>query len=119
MALVGEKAAVKIALTDAELIAKAVQKAERAIGGTGRFAGTAKHTYTNNLINRYQKMFGDRGVKTNFYFNKKTGRGYLDVVNHGTKTIYDFKFGSAVMSNSQFTKYSTSFPDYTIQIIRP
>ncbi|GEN73748.1 hypothetical protein CLA01_38200 [Chryseobacterium lathyri] len=67
-----------------QLVTRAAQKAENAIGGTGRFAGTAKHTYTNNLINRYQKMFGDRGLETNFYFRKDAGRGYLDVVQHNT-----------------------------------
>lgn len=53
------------------------------------------------------------------YFNGPAGKGFLDAVNHSTKTIYDFKFGGAFMSNSQYLKYSNSFPGYRIQIIRP
>lgn len=114
------KAETRVALTDAELVTKAAQKAEAAIGGSDRFAGTAKHTYTKNLLGRYQSIYGDRGISVGSnYFKGPAGKGFLDVVNHNTKTIYDFKFGNATMSNSQFTKYSTSFPGYTIEIIRP
>jgi hypothetical protein len=59
------------------------------------------------------------GLEFNQYFNKATGRGFLDIVNHKTMTIYDYKFGSAVMGNAQYLKYSNSFPGYGIQIIRP
>lgn len=52
-------------------------------------------------------------------FNGPAGRGFLDVVNHHTKMIYDFKFGNAVMSSKQYLKYSNSFPGYGIQIIKP
>ncbi|MEH3114040.1 hypothetical protein [Pedobacter terrae] len=55
--------------SDLELVGKAADKAEAAIGGTGRFAGTAKHTYANNLLNRYQRIYGDRGLNFNQYFN--------------------------------------------------
>lgn len=106
-------------MTDLQLVTRAAQKAETAIGGTGRFAGTAKHTYANNLLSRYQSIYGNRGLEFNQYFNKATGRGFLDVVNHKTMTIYDYKFGSAVMGNAQYLKYSNSFPGYGIQIIRP
>lgn len=106
-------------MTDLQLLTRAAQKAETAIGGTGRFAGTAKHTYANSLLSRYQSIYGNRGLQFNQYFNGPAGRGFLDVVNHRTMTIYDYKFGSAVMGNSQFLKYSNSFPGYSIQIIRP
>jgi hypothetical protein len=106
-------------MTDMQLVTRAAQKAETAIGGTGRFAGTAKHTYANNLLSRYQGIYGNRGLQFNQYFNGPAGRGFLDVVSHKTMTIYDYKFGNAVMSNSQFLKYSNSFPGYSIQIIRP
>lgn len=111
--------AAKTGMTDLQLVTRAAQKAETAIGGTGRFAGTAKHTYANNLLNRYQSIYGNRGLQFNQYFNGPAGKGFLDVVNHRTTTIYDYKFGSAVMSNSQFLKYSNSFPGYGIQIIKP
>lgn len=112
--------AAKTGMTDLQLVTRAAQKAETAIGGTGRFAGTAKHTYAKNLLSRYQSIYGDRGLSLGSnYFNGPAGKGFLDVVNHNTMMIYDFKFGNAVMSNSQFLKYSNSFPGYGIQIIRP
>jgi RHS repeat-associated protein len=114
-----ENLAAKEGMTDLQLLTRAAQKAENAIGGTGRFAGTAKHTYANNLLNRYQSIYGNRGLQFNQYFNGSAGKGFLDVVNHQTMTIFDYKFGSAVMSSSQFLKYSNSFPGYAIQIIRP
>ncbi|MGX5687417.1 DUF6443 domain-containing protein [Arcticibacter tournemirensis] len=114
-----EYIAAKTGMTDLQLVTRAAQKAETAIGGTGRFAGTAKHTYANNLLSRYQSIYGNSGLQFNQYFNGPAGRGFLDVVNHRTMTIYDYKFGSAVMGNSQFLKYSNSFPGYGIQIIRP
>ena len=86
----------------------------------GGVAGTAKHQYAKNLLSRYQSIYGDRGFSLGSnYFNGPAGKGFLDVVNHETMTIYDFKFGNAVMSKSQFTKYSNSFPGYSIQVIKP
>lgn len=111
-------------LTDRELVTKAAQKAENAIGGKGRFAGITKHTYANNLLSRYQNIYGYRGFEFNYYFNNEAllganNKGFLDVINIQTMTIYDYKFGSAVMSNSQFLKYSRNFVGYSIQVIRP
>ncbi len=107
-------------MTELQLVTKAAQKAEAAIGGSGDVGGTLKHTYAKNLLSRYQSIYGDRGLSVGSnYFNGPAGKGFLDVVNHTTKTIYDFKFGNAVMSNRQFLKYSNSFPGYSIQIIRP
>lgn len=118
-ALMAARVAAKTGMTDLQLVTRAAQKAEAAIGGTGRFAGTAKHTYANNLLSRYQNIYGNRGLQFNQFFKGPAGRGFLDVVNHRTMTIYDYKFGSAVMGNSQFLKYSNSFSGYRIQIIRP
>ena len=111
-------------LTTGELVESAAIRAERAIGGTGRFAGTAKHTYAINLLKRYESRFGSRGLSYNRYFNNNASfglgnRGYLDVIDRQTMTIYDFKFGNAFMSNSQYLKYSSNFQGYAIQIIRP
>jgi hypothetical protein len=64
-------------------------------------------------------MHGNIGLQFNQYFNGPAGTGFLNVVSHKTVTIYDYKFGNAVMSNSQFLIYSNSFPGYSIQIIRP
>ncbi|GAA4419283.1 RHS repeat-associated core domain-containing protein [Nibrella viscosa] len=107
-------------LSNAQLVSRSATKAEAAIGGTGRFAGTAKHAYANNLLSRYQRLYGNRGLDVNYYFNNGVGnRGFLDVVDHGSRTIFDYKFGNAVMGSSQYLKYSRNFPGYSIQIIRP
>ncbi|GEP97520.1 hypothetical protein CCY01nite_37800 [Chitinophaga cymbidii] len=45
-----EVIAAKTGMTDFQLLTRAAQKVETAIGETGRFAGTAKHTYANNLL---------------------------------------------------------------------
>ncbi|WP_159292032.1 hypothetical protein, partial [Tenacibaculum maritimum] len=93
-------------LTNVQLVSKVAIKAERAIGGTGRFAGTAKHTYATNLLRRYQSVYGNRGLRTNVYFNGRNGRGFLDVLDEASGAIYDWKFGRPLMNNAQFNKYS-------------
>ncbi len=69
-------------MTDTQLLTRVAQKAETAIGGTGRFAGTEKHAYANNLLNRYQSIYGNRGLQSNQYLNGPVGKGFIDVVNH-------------------------------------
>ena len=114
------RGAAKGGMTELNLVTKAAQKAEAAIGGSGGVAGTLKHTYAKNLLSRYQSIYGDRGLNLGSnYFNGPAGKGFLDVVNHNTRMIYDFKFGKAFMSNAQYLKYSNSFPGYGIQVIRP
>jgi hypothetical protein len=114
------KQAVKGGLTNPQLVQKSATLAERAIGGTGNVAGTLKHTYAKKLLSRYQSRFGGNLSLGSNYFNNGIGnRGFLDVVNHSTKTIYDFKFGSAAMSNAQYLKYSRNFEGYGINIITP
>lgn len=113
----------KIGLSNAELVQKAATKAERAIGKTGRFAGTEKHSYATKLLERYQKIFGDRGLDTNVYFNNNRvlgpgNRGFLDVLDNTNGIIYDFKFGQSIMKHGQYEKYSRNF-EYPIHIIRP
>jgi RHS repeat-associated protein len=115
-----EMVATKTGMTEMQLVTRAAQKAEAAIGGTGNVAGTLKHTYAKNLLSRYQSRFGGNLSLGSNYFNNGIGnRGFLDVVNHSTKTIYDFKFGGAVMNNAQFLKYSRNFEGYGIHIVRP
>ena len=50
--------------TNARLVQEIATRAESKIGGTGRLAGIDKHTYAKNLLDRYQSMFGDRGLQT-------------------------------------------------------
>jgi len=111
--------AAKAGMSELQLVTKAAQKAEAAIGGSGGVAGTLKHTYAKNLLSRYQSMYGGNLSLGSNYFNGPAGKGFFDAVNHSTKTIYDFKFGNAFMSDSQFLKYSNSFPGYGIQVIKP
>ncbi|MFP9099858.1 hypothetical protein ACLI09_12475 [Flavobacterium sp. RHBU_24] len=101
VALVEGSEVANAGMTELKLLTKVAQKAEAAIGETGNVAGTLKHTYAKNLLIRYQSRFGGNLSLGSNYFNGPTGKGFLDVVNHSTKTIYDFKFGNAVMSNSQ------------------
>ncbi len=97
-------------LTNAQLIEKAAIKAEAAVGGSGRFAGTAKHTYATKLLERYQKVYGNRGLLLNDYFpDMGFGKGFLDVRDVTNGIIYDFKFGEPVMRTSQFNKYNNTF----------
>jgi len=116
----GTNIAVKTVMTDEKLITRIAQKAEKAIGGSGGVKGSLKHQYAKKLLDRYQKMFGDRGLETEFPFNNGPGnRGFLDVVKHSTMQIWDYKFGKAVMSTEQYLKYSTNFRNYIIKVIRP
>ncbi len=106
-------------LTNAQLVQKSATLAERAIGATGGVAGTAKHQHASKLLNRYQSIYGQRGLETGRYFNNGVGnRGFLDVIDHTNGIIYDFKFGKAVMSPRQYNKYFTNF-GLPIQVIRP
>ena len=110
----------KKGLSNADLVQKAANKAEKTIGGVGHVAGTKKHTNAESLIDRYKKMYGDRGLKTNERFdNNAVGRGFLDVHDVNNNVIYDFKFGNAHMSSKQRNKYQTAFPNDQIKIIRP
>jgi RHS repeat-associated protein len=109
---IAEKYAANVAktgLTNAELVSQAAIRAERAVGGTGRFAGTAKHTYATTLLERYQSMYGSTGLEVNKYFNGRFGQGFLDVHDVANGVIYDFKFGQPFMKASQFNKYSNTF----------
>ncbi len=119
----GGKPYSKTGLTNAQLVQKAATKAEAAIGGTGRFAGTAKHSYATNLLDRYQSIYGHRGLFPNHSFNNNLilgpgNRGILDVLDKTNGVIYDFKFGKAVMSPAQYNKYYNNF-GLPIQVIRP
>jgi RHS repeat-associated protein len=106
-------------LTTGQLVERAAVKAESAIAGSGRFAGTAKHTYAMNLLKRYERRFGSRGLSYNQYFNGKSGKGFLDIYDEANGLIYDFKFGKAFMSKAQYKKYSESYEGALIYIIRP
>jgi len=113
------------ALSNADLVQKAARKAEKAIGGTGRFAGSAKHNYATNLLERYQNIYGDRGLQFRVGFDNGPGnRGVLDVLDNANGIIYDWKFGypgmTPAMLNTtpQMLKYQRNFGLPTV-IIKP
>ena len=54
---------VKQPLSNQQLVQKAATLAEKRIGGTGKIAGTRKHTYAEKLLTRYQKIYGNRGLE--------------------------------------------------------
>ena len=99
-------------LTNEQIVMKAADKANRAIPGTWPVVGTKKHTYAEKLIDRYQSIHGDRGLRTNEYFNNGPGnRGFLDVHDTQNNIIYDFKFGkNPKMGQPQIDKYMRNFP---------
>ncbi len=111
-------------LTNEELIKIAATEAERVVGGVGPVAGTAKHEYATKFLKEYQDLYGYRGIETKVYFNNNAkfgagNRGFLDVLDNISNTIYDFKFGDATMGNAQYMKYSRNFDKYPIKTIKP
>ena len=70
--------------TNAQLVSDVAVRAERKIGGTGAVAGVAKHGYADDLLTRYQQIYGDRGLSTEVrYLNGQVwqkGMGLRDTV---------------------------------------
>lgn len=108
-----------------ELIQQAADRAEQSIGGTGRFSGTKKHKYAERFLDKYQKRYGERMIKSDEYFYKQQIKGRLDVRDVKNKMIYDFKFGYPNKSPEQFyytpqmIKYRQAWPEYDTKIIKP
>ncbi|WP_353567234.1 RHS repeat-associated core domain-containing protein [Haloferula sargassicola] len=113
----GASRAPRTGLTNPELIQKAGQKAFDKIPGKGGAVGTARHEYATKLLERYQGIYGDKGLRfkeTRSLFGQKS---ILDARDINSKTIYDWKFGnSARMSPAQRAKYQSHYPDHTIQV---
>jgi hypothetical protein len=100
------------------------QRAENKIGGTGSVQGTLKHSYSEQLVNRYQSRFGKVGgglsTEQSYLGGQNLGRSVnlkgsvrLDVVEGPVQSptaVYDFKFTvnpNPVMSPSRITKIRT------------
>lgn len=113
----GYAVAPKRGLTNPELLGKAGQKAFDRIPGKGGAVGTARHEYATKLLERYQGIYGDKGLRfkeTRSLFGQKS---ILDARDINSKTIFDWKFGnSARMSPAQRAKYQSHYPDHTIQV---
>ncbi|MYZ36310.1 MULTISPECIES: hypothetical protein [unclassified Streptomyces] len=85
--------------TDLELVQAIATRAERKIGGTGAVNGTLKHSYAEKLLNRYQGIYGSRGlIPEQSYLGgvpvaKGTkGSARPDVFDPATGIIYDCRF---------------------------
>ncbi|PJZ79157.1 hypothetical protein, partial [Leptospira meyeri] len=109
----------KKSLSNAELVKKSATLAEKKIGGKGPVAGTEKHQYASKFLEKYQELYGDRGLRPNHSLNNGPGnRGILDVLDKSNGIIYDYKFGKARMDTEQYRKYTENFSE-PIYIIRP
>ncbi len=105
-----------INLSNEEIVQNAANDAEEIIGGVGGVAGTLKHSSAFESI----RNSGNSQLRVNEYFNNGLdNKGFLDVIDIQNKIIYDFKFGNATMSASQFKKYSRNYPGFQIKIINP
>lgn len=112
-------------LNEDKLVYKAGLKAQDNIGGKGAVAGTAKHEYGGSLIERYQSIYGNRGLEIEYRFKDQGyGAGRLDVYSPKTNSIYDWKFGypnktiPQLMKTPQMIKYQNTFPDAKITIFK-
>ena len=103
-------------------------------GLTAREIGTKQHTYARDVLNRYQRMFGDRGLSTEVrYFERapllsgRTPKGSirLDVIEgdlFNPTAIYDYKFGTAGLSTVRINQIRTGAglsPNIPVIEVRP
>jgi RHS repeat-associated protein len=86
-------------LTNRQLLQEIATRAEQKVGGWGAVAGTRKHTYARRLLDRYQSLFGSRGLETEVSFLNgvrvpygTAGSVRLDVLEAGAQTAFDYKF---------------------------
>jgi hypothetical protein len=90
--------------------------------GNGRVAGSLKHGYAKRLLDRYQLMYGQRGLTTEVrYLNKiewKPGMGLqdtirLDVVEgplNGPTAVWDYKFGVQGLTPARISQIRAGAP---------
>lgn len=81
-------------ITNRTLVQRAATVAESNVGGKGAVAGTKKHEYATEMLERYQKRYEDRQLLFKNYNYDSNGKRYiLDVLDKKNKMIYDWKFG--------------------------
>ena len=105
----------KSQISTSMLVQQVATRAENYIGGKGAVAGIKKHAYAKKFLDTYQRIYGNRGLE----LEKRVQNARPDVRDPINKIIYDFKFGNANMSSSQYMKYTTIFDGYEIVIVRP
>lgn len=82
------------------------EAAEESIGGTGHVAGTKKHKYAEDLIERYQTLVEDTGLECSVTLKNEQGRIVykLDVYDPESGVIYDYKFGYKYLTEEQLNQ---------------
>jgi len=85
--------------SNADLIQEIATRSENAIDGTGRFAGTEKHSYAKTLLDKYQGIYGNRGLQTETTWLNNAPATYgtkgaprIDVWDSNLNWAYDYKF---------------------------
>jgi hypothetical protein len=85
--------------TNQELLQAIATRAELHVGRPGAVAGTLKHTYAETLLNRYQNIYGYRGLDTEVSYvggsrvpHSTPGSARLDVEDTVNNLAYDYKF---------------------------
>lgn len=113
--------------TNGELVQSIATRADnwgaRGLTGNGPVVGTYKHGYAEAMLNRYQRMFGDRGLTTEARFvngsewrvgDPLAGSIRLDVT-QGPLTapthVWDYKFGGATLSPSRVIQIQNGIPN--------
>jgi hypothetical protein len=115
--------------TNAQLVQNVATRADnwgtRQGLGLGPRAGTLKHGYADELLTRYQNIYGNRGLQTETSWLGNApatygtrGSARLDVWEPATGTVFDYKFGNAVLSPSQVNKITTQGPLGVQQVIQ-
>jgi RHS repeat-associated protein len=110
----------KAGRSNGSLVQEIATRAEKKIGGTGAVAGTKKHTYARDLLNRYQSIYGDRGLEAekswlngNRVNYGTSGSARIDVRDVNTGEVWDCKFTTNPgngLSQSQISKILNNGP---------
>jgi hypothetical protein len=96
----------KAALTNEELIIRAGQKAaDKYAGQTGMQAGRLKHSYAESLVDRYQNVYGYRGILIEKTFNTVEGATRPDFFIQPSGSVRDLKFGQGTLSPQQKARF--------------
>jgi hypothetical protein len=111
--------------TNGQLVQEIGTRAEawgtrQGLSGTAQQIGTAEHGYAQRLLNRYQSMYGNRGLVTesswlngNSVTYGTTGSVRLDVLDINSGAVWDYKFGVSGVTPAQQLKIMTHGPGVT------
>lgn len=79
--------------TNEAIVIRAGVGAENSLGGKGAIAGTKKHKYTREFIDKVNEIYENTGLKVH-ESKKYLGKvNYFDVLDLKNGIIYDYKFG--------------------------